>query len=204
MRMRSNFYRSSAPLLTFLSSATSLSAFIWFVLSHDTLLSSKSAAAISIIAAVFAGFYSVYFLRVKEQMRSLKRIFIIYSHKDAAVAIDLAKWLRENGYNPWLDTEEIAPGQRITQEISRGMMESSVAIFLSSQNVEVGSEYLKMEIELALDRLQTKDESYGPIIPIKLDDHPLPEALNGISWIDFRSSDAFERLDKGLKIAIDA
>ncbi len=102
------------------------------------------------------------------------RVFLSHNSKDKAFARALARRLRAHGADVWFDEWEIAPGQSILERLESGLETSDAFTVLWSQNARqspwVGAElraYLRRRIDNATLR----------VIPIQLDDSPLPVLL---------------------------
>jgi hypothetical protein len=158
---------------------------------------------IPVICAAFAGISSVYILRRKEQIRRKRRVFIIYSHEDYQVAAHLVEMLRENGFDPWFDQNEIVPGQRVEEAVTKGLSQSAIAILLVSKNIENASNAVSFQLAIALSSLRGKNELYSPVIPVLLDDQPPPEELRGIRSCRLEDDKDFDFLVRGLNTALE-
>lgn len=165
---------------------------------------SRTTMLFAIGASGYAAIISIYFSRIKQRRLRHRRIFIIYNHKDMNSAHELVKKLRDAGYNPWWDQEEIVPGQRIVDSVSNGLLSSAVALLLVSKNLDYEKGILAVELKTALATMRSKDESFSPVIPIRLDDSEVPSMLAGVQWLDFKEEGDFERLDKSLKLVLGA
>jgi hypothetical protein len=106
------------------------------------------------------------------------RVFVSYSHADAALVAPVVKLLRVNRSLVFQDIDRIEPGKRWRNEIADALAESSLVVVFwcdhASRSTEVASEW-----EAAID--QDKD-----VLPLLLDATPLPPALRQFQWIDFR------------------
>ena len=162
-------------------------------------LSEKWAIVIAIGASAYAAFFSLFISRRLERKRMSKRIFIIYSHKDKDKAREITAKLREMGYNPWLDEEEIIPGQNWNKVIKQAIENSAVALFLSSSNTATGDSAVLNEIKAARDVLRARDDSHSPIIPVLLEESKLPKELAQIHAVKLYESDGIAQLHKGLQ-----
>lgn len=152
----------------------------------------------SVSAALLAAVLTIYGSR-RSQQRYQRRVFIMYSHADRAAASDLVRKLKAEGYNPWFDLDEIAPGQKIHERIQNGLSQSAVALLLVSKRLDLDNSLISKELNYALESLKPADTSFSPVIPIRHDDAEIPDVLAGINWIDLREENAFERLNLGLK-----
>lgn len=150
-------------------------------------------------ASAYAAFFSVYLSRMREKRLRQRRVFIIYSSKDRVAASEIVQYLRSGGYNPWFDVDEIAPGQKWTQSIMKGINESAVALYLVSDNLNDSKKFVSEELKAAMSVMRSRDESFSPVIPVRLDDSPVPEELLDVQWVDLREKNGLEQLEKGLK-----
>jgi isopentenyl diphosphate isomerase/L-lactate dehydrogenase-like FMN-dependent dehydrogenase len=158
---------------------------------------------LAIASAGLAAASSVYVLRIKERFLKKKRVFVIYSHKDQERASDLVKKLREEGFDPWFDKDEITPGQKIEDALISGLAHSAAAILLVSKNTESPSRYLSLEIDVALSSMGSKNLKFSPIIPVRLDEQPVPKEFENVSWIQLESDEDFKRLVRGLHMVLE-
>jgi hypothetical protein len=100
-------------LVSAIGVAISLIAFLITTLEYKGFLSSDKLYLVAVVSAGFTAIFSVYVLRMKERLLRRKRVFVIYSHRDVEAASKLVAQLRDAGFDPWFDRDEIAPGQRI-------------------------------------------------------------------------------------------
>ncbi len=108
-------------------------------------------------------------------------IFISYSRKNKEFVRKLSGDLRKEGFDTWIDVEQISGGVNWSNEITSNLQKVSAVIFVASRN-SVQSSWMIFEVLNSL--------SLGkPVIPIIIDDEgefQLPEQLKSIQWIDFR------------------
>jgi hypothetical protein len=116
-----------------------------------------------------------------------KRIFISYSHEDAAVADRIVTLLDTAGMAPWIDRREIRPGESIPERMSEGLTAASYVVLLHSQ-ASAQSRWVTREWMSTLAAADTV------IVPIVLDDTEVPRLLQDILYIDCRSG-----LERGLE-----
>ena len=88
-----------------------------------------------------------------KQRKLNKRIFIIYSHQDQKKAKDITRHLAEVGFNPWLDEEQILPGQNWKKTINQAIESSFVALFLASSNTQKIDNFLPDLSDIVLEWL---------------------------------------------------
>lgn len=199
--MRNEQLKIFTALITMLTAFATL--YVFGEKSGIFFLNDETVAIMAVLASAYAAFFSVYLSRRLEKKRMSKRIFIIHSHKDKDTARDITAMLRDMGYNPWLDEEEIVPGQNWNKAIRQAIENSSVALFLASPNTNEKESSVFSEVKAAREVLRAHDEAHSPIIPVLLSEEAeLPKELAEIHAVKFYESDGKNQLDKGLKYLI--
>jgi hypothetical protein len=110
--------------------------------------------------------------------RQLK-VFLCHSSGDKPAVRDLYDRLRSAAdyITPWLDEEDLLPGQRWQDEIPKAVRDSDAVIVCLSQSSVNKKGYVQKEIKYALD---VADEQPGGtifLLPALLEDCELPERL---------------------------
>lgn len=115
------------------------------------------------------------------------RVYLSCSSHDIAAAREYYQKLRVAGWiQPWLEEEDLLPGQDSRLEIEKAVRAAdAVLVFLSSRSVSQEGN-LQRELRLALDVADEKPEGAVFVIPIRLDDCSLPQRLR--TW---KPEDAF-------------
>jgi hypothetical protein len=135
------------------------------------------------------------------RQRERQRVFLIYAREDLERVRDLAERLREQGFHPWLDVDEITPGQVWQRAVIRALEESAVALVLVSHHLQKNG-FVQDELKTAVETLQERDPDVSPVIPVRLDDAPVPERLAHVHWVDWSAPDGPARLFAGLKTVL--
>jgi len=118
-----------------------------------------------------------------------KKVFICYAKEDFTIAKKLYNDLKRAGFNPWLDTEVLLPGQPWKLVINQAIKESSYFLALLSSNSVTKKGFVQKELKMGLDILEEFPESKIFIIPVRLDNcEPINEKLKNLSWADLFSS----------------
>jgi len=128
-------------------------------------------------------------------MPSPNRIFISYAKEDHKVAKQLYDDLKNADMLPWMDTEDLLPGQTSEVETDKAIKSSDYFLILLSANSVTKAGLVHAEIRKALKRFQefTPGETY--IIPVRLDDcEPAYEELQAL-----HPADIFPSYEKGFK-----
>jgi len=133
-------------------------------------------------------------------MPSPNRIFISYAKEDHKVAKQLYDDLKNADMVPWMDTEELLPGQTSEIETDKVIKSSDYFLILLSANSVTKAGLVHTEIRKALKRFQefTPGETY--IIPVRLDDcEPAYEELQALC-----KADIFPSYQQGLNRILSA
>ncbi len=116
-------------------------------------------------------------------------IFISYAKEDHKIAKKLYNDLKDAAVTPWLDSEDMLPGQNWKQGIYQAIKESSFFLTLLSSNSVSKSGFVQKEQKAALELLDEFPPDKIFIIPVRLDDClPNDEKLKNLHWIDLFSS----------------
>ena len=127
----------------------------------------------------------------------MSSVFISYSPEDRPAARRIAADLKDRGIRVWLDEYEILPGDSIADKISQGIRTSEYLIVIISRN-SVGSTWVRREVESAFKR--NPEVSERRLIPVRIDDAPVPPYLAAIHYLDLRPdyAAAIERLARAV------
>ena len=127
------------------------------------------------------------------------RIFLCHSSGDKPTVRKLYRWLRADGYAPWLDEEDLLPGYDWQQEILKAVRNSDVVVVCLSLNAINKAGYIQKEIRYALDIGDQQPEDAIFIIPLKFEECNVPDRLSRWQWVNF-SEGGYARLTKALSI----
>jgi TIR domain len=124
-------------------------------------------------------------------------LFLSYNSGNHEAVEDIARKLRDEGLEPFLDRWYLAPGARWRSKLEDTLSScKAVAIFVGPG--EMGS-WQQREVDVALD-LQSRNPNL-PVIPVLLPDCEPPLGfLRQLTWVDLRS----QVLDRGIAILIKA
>jgi hypothetical protein len=188
-------YENTKYLTAIISSLSVMIAFF-------AVASSSTIAIIILISAIFAGasaFISISYSKRLSIEREKNRIFIIYAREDLNSARKLWQDLKDRGFNPWLDVEEILPGAVWRKSVLQSLEMSAAAVVLISENLKMKRGFAQKEVKAALEVLQERGKGESPLIPIRLNDTSVPKMLSHIQWVDLFENDGLDRLEVGLK-----
>jgi len=131
----------------------------------------------------------------------MAKIFISYSSEDAEFATQLTNDLKIIGHNPWIDSFEIAPGEKIVTRIQQGLTDCRYAIVIISK---VSNESKWVDTEWKESLWQSHCDGYIRIIPILKEKCEIPIFLRTFKYADFSQSYAvgFSMLCMKLRFAL--
>lgn len=132
-------------------------------------------------------------------------VFLCHSSGDKPIVRELYSRLKaETWIHPWLDEEELLPGQKWKTEIPKAVKRAHSVIVMLSCGAINKEGYIQKELKFALDISLEKPEETIFIIPLRLDDCDVPDPLNEWQWEDYfpqeRHEKAYGRILVSLKL----
>jgi hypothetical protein len=111
--------------------------------------------------------------------------FLSHSSLDKPFIRQLAADLTASGINVWIDEQRIRVGDSIPDKIAQGLAESDYFLIGISRH-SIDSQWVKKELNNALvTEVQRRKVS---ILPLKLDDSPMPAIIADKRYADFSAS----------------
>jgi len=130
--------------------------------------------------------------------RQLK-VFLCHASGDKPAVRDLYRRLRSDGIAPWLDEEDLLPGQDWPLEIPKAVRSSDAVIICLSSRAITKAGYVQREIKYALDVADEQPEGALCLIPLRLEECEAPERLRRWQWVDLFQRPGYERLLRALR-----
>ncbi|MFN8413102.1 MAG: toll/interleukin-1 receptor domain-containing protein [Anaerolineales bacterium] len=130
----------------------------------------------------------------------LLKIFLCHSSSDKPEVKKIYKFLSQAGAAPWLDSENLLPGQDWNYEINKALDDSDVILLCLTKKSVDKEGYVQKEIRLALDRALEMPEGRIFLIPARLEECELPYRLKSYQWVDLFDEDGMTRLVKALNV----
>jgi len=126
------------------------------------------------------------------------RPFLSYAHEDRQQVRDLYDRLKAAGFDPWLDDEQLRGGQTWELEIKQAIKSCDFFMAcLSSKSVNKRG-FVQKELKQALTFVDEFPEGQVFVIPIKLEQCPMPASLQIYHCIDLLRPDGFDKLVSAL------
>lgn len=128
------------------------------------------------------------------------KIFISYARKDKAVVDKLYSGLASAGFQPWMDTEDLLPGQDWSRILRKTIKESHLFIFCISHNSVDKRGFIQREIKEALDVISEKLDDDIFIIPVRLvaSCEDMPDSIRKYHRVDLFEENGFEKLRQAI------
>lgn len=105
------------------------------------------------------------------------RIFIAYVGEDLRMVRRLYRDLKKNGYQPWMDKENLMPGQNWPRSIERAIELSDFFIACFSKRSVPKRGVFQSELRYALDCAARTPLDEIFLIPVRLDDCTPPDRI---------------------------
>ena len=129
--------------------------------------------------------------------RKLK-LFLCHSKDDKPKVRELYHRLVADGFDAWLDEENLLPGQDWDLEIRKAVRESDVVVVCLSKGAVTKTGYVQKEIRFSLDVADEQPEGTIFIIPAKLEACQVPLRLNKWQWVNLFETVGYEKLKRSL------
>lgn len=127
------------------------------------------------------------------------KVFLCHGSEDKPTIRQLYDRLRDDGVIPWLDEQNILPGQDWDAEIRKAVKNShAILVCLSSKSVNKEG-YIQREIRFALDVADEKPDGTIFIIPVQLDICKIPERLKKVQYVEYSNEDGYEMIIRALR-----
>lgn len=122
------------------------------------------------------------------------RVFLCHASQDKRVVRELYSRLSAKTWiEPWLDEENLLPGQNWELEIESAVESSDVVIVCCSSNSVSKEGYVQRELKYVLDFALEKPDDSIFIIPLRLDNCEIPRRLRRWQYADFFPDSSIDR-----------
>ena len=130
----------------------------------------------------------------------MARIFISYAREDEAKVSALYAKLKEAGFTPWMDVEDITPGENWERAINTAIREAHFVVVCLSPHFVVKRGFIQREIKISADRSLEFMANDIVVIPARLEECPAPEELRQFQWVDMFKETGWPKLLKALRV----
>jgi adenylate cyclase len=129
----------------------------------------------------------------------LLKIFLCHSSADKPAVRKLYRRLVGDHFQPWLDEEDLLPGQNWHDEIRRAVHQTDVVIVCLSKGSITKTGFLNKELQYALDS-EEKPEGAIFIIPLQIEPCEVPPRLAKWQWVGLYDEKGYGQLLKALEV----
>jgi hypothetical protein len=138
-----------------------------------------------------------------DSMSEVKRVFLCHSSGDKVQVRDLYQRLRSDGFHPWLDEEDLLPGQDWKQAIATAVRSSVVVLVCLSKSSIAKTGFVQREIKDALDVADEQPDGSIFLIPVRLEDCDVPQRLCRWHWVNLFDKGGYDKLLNSLRVRIE-
>jgi hypothetical protein len=125
------------------------------------------------------------------------RVFLSYSWDDSPVVSKLYDLLRSVGAEPWIDRRNSTFGEDLQEEISKAIRRADAVVVCLSQS-PLTARRADDEIRFAAELAKTRKGDAPKLIPVRLEECPVPEELASFHRVDLFDERGFFRLTEAL------
>lgn len=120
------------------------------------------------------------------------RVFLCHASEDREQIRVLYRRLVQAGVKPWMDDEDLLPGQDWEYEIRKAVKASHVCIVCLSQRSITKPGFVQKEIGFAVDIADRQPQGTIFLIPARFEDCDVPERLQRPHWFDLFDRGGFD------------
>jgi hypothetical protein len=142
-------------------------------------------------------FLDISVIKSAQPIRQL-RVFLCHSSSDKPIVRGLYEKLRSDSMQPWLDEEDLLPGQDWETEIRKAIRASDVVLVCLSKGSITKVGYVQKEIRDVLDVADEQPEGTIFLIPVRLEPIDMPDRFRRWQWVDLFQEPGYERLIRAL------
>jgi len=140
-------------------------------------------------------------------MTARRRIFLAHAREDKAQVRKLYADLQAEGFDPWLDEEDLIPGQDWVSVITEAIRQAGIFLACLSSRSVGKQGFVQTEFRMALTAYGERPPGTIYLIPAKLDDCEIPDlqipnqglSLRRLHWVELSQDDGFRHLLRGLR-----
>jgi hypothetical protein len=105
------------------------------------------------------------------------RVFLAYAQEDRVLVKRLYKALHEAGFEPWMDTENLLPGQNWPRAIERAIETSDYFLGCFSSRSSNKRGHFQSELSYALEIASRVPVDHAFFVPLRLDQCRMPDHI---------------------------
>jgi hypothetical protein len=126
-------------------------------------------------------------------------VFLCHCSEDKPTVRVMDRMLKAEGFQPWLDEDDIMPARLWDKEIKRGLRSSHAVIVCVSQTLARKEGFVQKELRFAIGLADEKPDGALFLIPVRLEECAMPPSLEELQYIDLFRPDGYDRLRRVLR-----
>lgn len=130
------------------------------------------------------------------------QIFLCHASEDKPKVVEVYRFLQQQGFKPWLDKEDLLPGQRWDQEIPKALQASDFVLIFFSQKSTTKRGYVQKEFKLALEVLDEIPDGQIFVIPVRLDECEIPERFQLLHCCDLFDAGGPDKVVRAIRAGL--
>jgi DNA-binding response OmpR family regulator len=129
-------------------------------------------------------------------------IFISYARTDENTVRSIYKTLLNKKHRPWMDIHSIRGGENWFRAINKAIDECEIFLAVLSNNSVSRRGVIQKELKKAMDKWEgmLPDDIY--ILPLRIDDCPIPELLKDLHVIDWDTGKGRKKLLEAIRVGL--
>lgn len=132
-------------------------------------------------------------------MRKIK-IFLSYAKPDQERAEALYDRLCLHGFEPWMDSRNILPGEQWEVRIWETLKNADLIVVCLTSNSITRRGFIQREIRRGLELAKEKLDEDIFLIPVRLEECQVPRLLADYQWVDLFSNEGWTKLVSAMRI----
>jgi hypothetical protein len=129
-------------------------------------------------------------------------LFFSYAREDVERVFELYRELSNQGFRPWMDTQDIVPGENWKRALWRAIRSADFFIFFASHHSVGKRGFVQKELKEALEIWKEKLEDDIYLIPVRLEECTVPTTLSDLQYVDAFAPGGRERLAAAIRVGI--
>ncbi len=122
------------------------------------------------------------------------KVFLCHSHTDRDAVHALYTRLKKDHIQPWLDRENLLPGQNWAYEIRNAILRSDVVIVCLSEEFDKQNGFRHQELKIALKKTRVLPREDIFIIPVRFEKCSMPDSIRHLHRVDLFEMNGYKRL----------
>lgn len=141
-------------------------------------------------------------IRSKNEKNHSANIFISYARTDVAMVQQVYKSLLNKNHRPWMDVYSLKGGENWLRAIYKAIDECEIFLAILSNNSISRRGVIQKELKKALDKWDgmLPDDIY--IVPLRIDDCPIPDLLKDLQVINWDNGKGRKKLLEAISIGM--